>query len=96
MAKPIRISLRRAGERRPAWRISVSNQGPALPPNMGDLLFDSMVSVRRGRAGRSTHLGMGLYMVRLVAEFHGGRAFAHDLPGGVEVGFTVRAARSDH
>ncbi len=93
---PIRISLRRAGERRPAWRISVANRGPSLPPNMGDLLFDSMVSVRRGRAGRSTHLGMGLYMVRLVAEFHGGRAVAHDVRGGVEVGFTVRAARSEH
>jgi signal transduction histidine kinase len=93
---PIRISLRRSAERRPAWKITVYNQGPALPPNMGDLLFDSMVSIRRGGGRSSAHLGMGLYMVRLVAEFHGGGAFAYDLPGGVEVGFTVLAARPEH
>ena len=58
---------------------------------MRDSLFDSMVSMRAGGARSSAHLGLGLYLVRLVAEFHGGHAFAHDIDGGVEVGFTIAA-----
>src|SRR5690606_26427627 len=78
-----------------AWRFAVRNEGPALPAAMRDSLFDSMVSVRTHRAGGHAHLGLGLYLVRLVAEFHGGHAFVRDVPGGVEAGFTVASwARS--
>ena len=41
-------------------------------------LFDSLVSMREGEAG-SPHLGLGLYIVRLIAELHGGYAKAQDL-----------------
>lgn len=88
---PVRISLQRSGGRSPVWRIAVANQGPPLPATMRDSLFDSMVSVRPGGTRGSAHLGMGLYLVRLVAEFHGGRAFARDLDDGVEAGFTLAA-----
>jgi two-component system, OmpR family, sensor histidine kinase ChvG len=37
-----------------------------------------MVSVRSGNSGGEPHLGLGLYIVRLIAEFHGGRAEALD------------------
>jgi signal transduction histidine kinase len=89
---PIRIGLRRSGPPEAGWRISVANQGPALPATMRDSLFDSMVSVREGGARGTAHLGLGLYLVRLVAEFHGGRAVARDIDGGVEVGFTVKSS----
>jgi len=56
---------------------------------MRDSLFDSMVSIRGHRADGEAHLGLGLYLVRLVSEFHGGHPFARDLADGVEVGFTV-------
>ncbi len=90
---PIVLSLRRISE--PAagaawWQLAVRNQGPPLPATMRENLFDSMVSVREQRAGDDAHLGLGLYLVRLVAEFHGGRAFAHDVAGGVEAGFLLR------
>jgi len=65
-------------------RLSVSNQGPPLPPGMHGRLFDSMVSVRTEQSSEEPHLGLGLYIVRLIAEFHGGRATATnraDTPG---------------
>jgi two-component system, OmpR family, sensor histidine kinase ChvG len=76
------------------WRIAVANQGPALPAAMADSLFESMVSVRADTADTADptgHLGLGLYLVRLIAEFHGGSAYARNIEGGVEVGFTMRA-----
>ena len=76
------------------WRIAVTNRGPALPAEMADSLFESMVSVRDAGmpgADRRGHLGLGLYLVRLVAEFHGGTAQARNVADGVEVGFTVMA-----
>jgi dedicated sortase system histidine kinase len=57
-------------------RLSVANQGQPLPLKMHGRLFDSMVSVRSDRPGDEPHLGLGLYIVRLIAEFHGGRANA--------------------
>ena len=41
-------------------------------------LFESMVSVRPGGAAAEPHLGLGLYIVRVIAQFHGGEAVAAD------------------
>jgi two-component system sensor histidine kinase ChvG len=57
-------------------RLTVRNEGPPLPAAMHAGLFDSMVSVRSEQSGDEPHLGLGLYIVRLIAEFHGGRATA--------------------
>ncbi|MFT4099480.1 MAG: ATP-binding protein [Burkholderiaceae bacterium] len=73
------------------WQIAVRNEGPSLPRNMGESLLDQMVSVRGDRQSEQTHLGLGLYLVRLIAEFHGGEAFARNVLGGVEAGFTLRS-----
>jgi signal transduction histidine kinase len=93
--RPWRRSVRRpAGD--PAgsgWRITVTNAGPDLPEAMADSLFDPMVSIRPDRASDRSHLGLGLYLVRLIAEFHGGRAFIGPVPGGVRAGFTVATPR---
>jgi signal transduction histidine kinase len=67
--EPIRIRLDEKGT------LTVSNSGPLLPAEMPGRLFESMVSVRP-EGGREPHLGLGLYMVRLIAEFHGGAARA--------------------
>lgn len=73
------------------WRFSVINQGPSLPSGMEQAVFEQMVSIRQDRSDQRTHLGLGLYLVRLIAEFHGGRAWARNLERGVEVGFDIRA-----
>ncbi|MGF1769952.1 proteobacterial dedicated sortase system histidine kinase [Enterovibrio makurazakiensis] len=53
--------------------ITVSNLGPNLPENMGNQLLASMVSVRdEKQKSDKPHLGLGLYIARLVAEFHEG------------------------
>jgi len=82
----INITLLRDGE---SVRLSVDNEGPALPQGMDERLFDSMVSVRPGTGGDVPHLGLGLYIVRLIAEFHGGTARAHDRLDGRGVVVTV-------
>lgn len=68
--------------------LAVANRGPPLPAKMRGRLFDSLVSIREQRDGRP-HLGLGLHIVALVADFHGGRCEADDLPGGSGVVFRV-------
>lgn len=66
--------------------LAVSNPGPPLPQTMRSQLFDSMISVRGG--GGSEHLGLGLYIARLIAEGHGGAISADNTADGVI--FTVQ------
>ncbi len=69
--------------------LEVRNQGPALPEEMADKLFQSMVSIRDDKGPEDPHLGLGLYIVRLIAEAHGARARAFNLPGGGGVGMRI-------
>lgn len=75
-------------------RLRVENQGPPLPDAIRDSLFDSMVSLRSERTGVAPHLGLGLYIARLIAEFHGGALRAENLPGGRGVAFEAQLARA--
>ena len=84
---PIAISLQREGDEAV---LQFSNRGPLLPPEIADRLFDSMISVRKVASGDNPHLGLGLYIVRLIAEFHGGRAAARNLESGDGVVVEVR------
>lgn len=68
--------------------LCVSNEGPRLPQEMRANLFDSMVSLRQGK-GDQPHLGLGLYIVRLIAEYHHGHVEVDDLPDREGVVFRV-------
>ena len=85
----ILISLSAASSNNADVILSVTNPGPALPEKMRGRIFDSLVSMREGKAG-SPHLGLGLYIVRLIAELHGGQASAEDLSDGSGVCFSLR------
>jgi two-component system, OmpR family, sensor histidine kinase ChvG len=63
-----------------------------LPESMAGRLFDSMVSVRGDSGGDVPHLGLGLYIVRLIAEFHGGSASARNRADGRGAVVAVRLA----
>lgn len=82
---PITIRLSKLGNR---ISIRVENRGPALPTEVASNLFSSMVTSREGNQ-RGVHLGLGLYIVRLIAEFHGGTVAALNLPDAGGVRFEV-------
>ena len=77
--------------------ISVANPGPPLPPEADTRLFESLWQSRaeadppQGR--QRPHFGLGLYIVRLIAEFHGGSARAANLPDASGAVFSVRLTR---
>lgn len=70
--------------------LSVANTGPYLTPDVSTSLFSSMVSSRAEGAEAGAHLGLGLYIVRVIVEFHGGRVSAKNLPDKSGVQITVR------
>jgi two-component system sensor histidine kinase ChvG len=72
--------------------LEVDNPGPRLPPESHGRLFESLWQSRTGGDSRP-HFGLGLYIVRLIAEFHGGRAEATDLPDGSGARFSVWLTR---
>ncbi|GAB3781257.1 ATP-binding protein [Dyella agri] len=83
----LRLSLRAVDG---GAEIELANQGPPLPAAMQGRLFDSLVSLRdKATPGDAPHLGLGLYVVRLVAERHGGVASARNLDDGDGVAFSV-------
>ena len=71
-------------------RISVTNPGPPLPDDMQSDMFRSMVSLREGDPGK--HLGLGLYVARLIAEGHGGSIVAENVADGVAFHVRLPAA----
>ena len=84
----IRIFLSSDGR---SARLAVENSGPPLAEDMRGRLFDSMITLREGDRTRAegAHLGLGLYIVRLIAEFHGGQVRAENLADAAGVRFEV-------
>ncbi|NNE60344.1 MAG: hypothetical protein HKN35_05595, partial [Woeseia sp.] len=62
-------------------RLEVHNPGPPLPEKMRGQLFASMISVRKN--GDDAHLGLGLFIARLIAQGHGGTMQAENVDDGV-------------
>ena len=84
----------RRARRTAAVRLSVANDGPPLPEGMAGRLFESMVSVRAGGESGAPHLGLGLYIVRVIAQFHGGTRAGGQQPDGTGVVVVVTLPRA--
>lgn len=82
---PIKVQL---DAYRDQLQITVANRGPTLPEKAEKSLFDSMVS-HRGPQNR-LHFGLGLYVVRVIAEHHGGFVRAVNLADGSGVAIMVQ------
>ncbi|NCF09464.1 MAG: hypothetical protein GWP66_02135 [Gammaproteobacteria bacterium] len=87
----ITVTLRSDGD---GWRLDVANDGPPLPESLEGKLFETLVSGRARAGGGGHHLGLGLYVVRRIAEAHGGRATATTGPDRCGVLFSVWLPRS--
>ncbi|MBS0421479.1 MAG: hypothetical protein JSR66_27470 [Proteobacteria bacterium] len=74
--------------------VEVDNPGPPLSASIRDRLFESLWQSRKGDSDDNRpHFGLGLYIVRLIAEFHSGKAEANSLPADAGARFTVYLAR---
>ncbi|SEL08148.1 dedicated sortase system histidine kinase [Colwellia chukchiensis] len=71
--------------------LTISNQGQLLPEQMSEQLFDSMVSIRDKHNNQQPHLGLGLYIARLICQFHHGsiKAQNNQRLSGVDVIITL-------
>lgn len=58
----------------------VTNRGDALPDDKQSI-FDLFISLRTAERKNDDNFGLGLYIVKLIAESHGGQAKARDLSG---------------
>jgi two-component system, OmpR family, sensor histidine kinase ChvG len=74
--------------------LEVDNPGPPLAPQTRGRLFESLWQSRSGSDSRP-HFGLGLYIVRLITEFHRGGVAAADLPDGQGARFGVRLPLAD-
>jgi two-component system sensor histidine kinase ChvG len=52
--------------------LTIANQGSLLPEDMQHQLLDSMVSVRKKHNSQQPHLGLGLYIAKIIAQYHRG------------------------
>lgn len=87
---PIRVQLECYGD---LLQIVVANRGAALSQERLRTIFDSMVS-HRGPDNR-LHFGLGLHVVRIIAEHHGGTVSAVNLADASGVAFVVRLPLSE-
>ena len=69
--------------------LKVTNTGPYLPRHMDGRLFSPMVSVRAPERQKQPHLGIGLYIARLISDFHSGKITAENRKDGRGVVVTL-------
>jgi dedicated sortase system histidine kinase len=81
----IRLGLARSAAH---YEVSVDNDGPPIPEDLLKRLFESLFEHRQGGDDKP-HFGLGLYIVRLIAECHGGSAAAANRQDGTGAVFTV-------
>ena len=72
---PIKIKVR---ETTNSINVSVENEGPCLPQGMEKEIFSSLISIRATSSDSSPHLGFGLYIAKLITDFHQGRISANN------------------
>ncbi|NOQ93370.1 MAG: proteobacterial dedicated sortase system histidine kinase, partial [Methylophaga sp.] len=89
---PIELSLKVEEK---SCMLMVRNIGIMLPDNMTEQLFQPMVSLRQSATPSSLpHLGLGLHIVKLVAEIHKGRVEGRNWQEGVEFCIELPIIRS--
>ena len=81
-------------EERPT--LTVANSGPAVPAEAIDRLFQPFQRLSNDRTRRAGGLGLGLSIVRAIAQAHDGSVVATSRPGGGLVVTVTFPASTDH
>ena len=67
--------------------VQVSNQGPQIPPEDLERIFDKFYRITA--ADRVTGTGLGLSICKGIIQAHGGRIWAENVPDGLAFNFTL-------
>ena len=62
--------------------LEVCDRGPGVPDALKSTMFERFGSVEAHQGKQRRGIGLGLYLVKLVAEAHDGDVSVHDRPGG--------------
>jgi two-component system OmpR family sensor kinase len=62
-------------------RVEVADRGPGIPAGERERLFEAFYRGERAQAAQVPGTGLGLYLVRRIAEAHGGRVEVRSEPG---------------
>jgi signal transduction histidine kinase len=63
------------------WRIDVADSGIGIPPAEADQLFTRFVRASNARTAGLPGIGLGLSIVKILAEMHGGHVEVHSVLG---------------
>lgn len=87
--RPVSVAIRRGSE---SVTLSVSDEGPGIPVEERDVIFDPLARGEAGRASRAG-TGLGLFIARRVAEAHNGRIWVDSNGPGATFHLELPAAR---
>lgn len=75
----VRIAIRRGqGAQRDGYTVSVEDDGPGIPPEALETIFQRFYTQRPAGAAFGTHSGLGLAIVRQIITAHGGTVHAEN------------------
>ena len=62
--------------------MEVTDQGPGIPTELRQQIFDALLPGGRARSRQQGGAGLGLALVRAIAEVHGGTVRVEEAPSG--------------
>lgn len=84
-----------------SWRVTITDNGPGVPEDERQRIFDKFVQAGQGLKDRPSGTGLGLAISRQIAEHFGGRIWVDPAPGGdgaafcLDLPFPVRQDRPE-
>lgn len=100
--RKIQFSVTASQAPSPHITMRLCNEGSQLPKNFENRIFNSLISVRekpllppnqdqkKNQEKEAPHLGLGLYIVHLIVDFHGGTVNAFNLKDPERVCFEIK------
>ncbi len=89
----VRLTVTPLGRNRVEF--ALEDDGPGIPPEQRDRVFDRFHRTDTARARRTGGAGLGLAIARAIVEAHGGRIYAGSSPeGGARVAFVLPGFRA--